>query len=120
MDEIIKAMNVHLKKKEAVRISKLANLEDKVQEQMTKRITERGDCFSNKDLLDYYKVIHDIINKEDFEDTAIQAKQIQVNQQVNISLDRPTMSREERMQVANVVKDILDRAKNSGQVTGLS
>jgi len=77
---------------------------------MTKRVTEKGNCFSNKDLLDYFKAMDDAINKIDGTQE-IQVPQVNVNQQVNINMDKPSMSREEKMQVVDAVKAILARVQ---------
>jgi len=109
--EITTILNAHLQKKDIIRKSQLSDLQDRVQEQMEKRITERGDCFSNKDLLDYLKVIDDTVNK--IGEVEIKPTQIKVtNQQLNINLDKPQMSREEKTQVVDAVKAILQRVQS--------
>ena len=113
--EITNILNAHIQKKNMVRKTQLLELEDKIQSQMEKRITEKGDCFSHKDLLDYFKVVDDTVNKIDSSEDAI-VPQIKVtNQQLNINLDKPTMSREEKTQVVDAVKAILERVQQEQQ-----
>ena len=101
-----------MSKKEAIRAEKLSQLQDKVYDQMSKRIENKGDCFSNKDLLEYFKTIDATVNKVDINSENITIPQIQVtNQQLNINLDKPQMSRDEKLQVIDAVKAILNKVQ---------
>lgn len=79
--DIIDVMNLHLKKKEIIRASVLANTQDKIVDQITKRV-DRPDNFSNKDLIEYYRTVEDNLTKKPIDE--IQVPRIQVNQQFNI------------------------------------
>ena len=60
--DLVSLFNWHMSKKNVSRILKLNNLYDKVSEQMEVRLTNRGDQFSNSDLIDYMKAIQGAID----------------------------------------------------------
>lgn len=109
--DIVRQMNAHLQKKDMIRKTELSDLQDKITEQITKRITEMGDCFSNKDLLDYFKTMEDSINKIDPNATIPEAPQIKVDQRLTINMDKPELSRQEKLQVVDAVRSILARVQ---------
>lgn len=109
---IIDLFNLNIKKKDVIRISRLNDLQDKVYEQLDKRITFNADTFSNKDLLDYYKVFQDTINKADTASDNIVEPRIQLNQNnVNVSIGQP-LDRDSRQNILDAVNKVLQKAQN--------
>ena len=107
LDDIINIFNLNIKRKDIVRTSKLNDLQDKIADQMTLRLTEKANEFSNKDLLDYFKVLQDTINKSDNSLESIDTPAIQINQQqININ-EETELNRESREKVKNAVANFL-------------
>lgn len=112
INKIIDIFNLNIKKKEIVRSGKLSQLQDKISEQMAERIGQHGGEFSNKDLLDYFKVIQDTLNKQDNSLDSINTPAIQINQQnqVNISMmPEDNLNRDSKDRVTSAIRAILDR-----------
>lgn len=110
MKNIIDLFNLNIQKKNVIRISKLNNLQDKVYNQIEKRLETYPDNFSNKDLLDYFKTFQDTIDKSNISTEELKIPTIQVNQQ-NINISNG-LSIESRKRVADTVKNILDKYKS--------
>ena len=107
LDDIINIFNLNIKRKDIVRTSKLNDLQDKIADQMALRLTEKANEFSNKDLLDYFKVLQDTINKSDNSLESIDTPAIQINQQqININ-EETELNRESREKVKNAVANFL-------------
>ena len=107
LDDIINIFNLNIKRKDIVRTSKLNDLQDKIADQMALRLTEKANEFSNKDLLDYFKVLQDTINKSDNSLESIDTPAIQINQQqINIG-EESELNRESREKVKNAVANFL-------------
>ena len=107
LDDIINIFNLNIKRKDIVRTSKLNDLQDKIADQMTLRLTEKANEFSNKDLLDYFKVLQDTINKSDNSLESIDTPAIQINQQqINIG-EETELNRASREKVKNAVASFL-------------
>ena len=113
---IIDLFNINIKKKDIIRTSKLNELQDRVYEQLDKRLTTNADEFSNKDLLDYFKVIQETINKSDVNSEDVITPKIQLNQNnLNINMG-PVLNRDSRQNVLDAVKKILEnQAVSEGQ-----
>ncbi len=110
LNNIINVFNLNIKRKDMVRTSKLNDLQDKITAQIATRLEKNAGEFSNKDLLDYFKVLQDTISKSDNSLKSIDTPAIQINQQqINIGTDK--LNRESREKVKNVVSQIL---MNSG------
>ena len=103
--------NINQNKKTMVRIDKLSGLQDHLVDQFAKRVAERPDEISNKELMDGIRIVQDIIERgqkqvEEVEQTQI----IQFNQQnnsVNIGEDSTRLSKESRDRVKNAVLSLL-------------
>lgn len=108
LKNIINLFNINIKKKDILRASKLNDLQDKTLEQIAERIEKTPDLFSNKDLLDYYKVMQDTLNKADTSTDNL--PNIQINQ--NIVNMTPTIDRESKERVIQAVKEILAKENN--------
>ena len=103
--------NINQNKKTMVRIDKLSGLQDHLVDQFAKRVAERPDEISNKELMDGIRIVQDIIERgqkqvEEVEQTPL----IQFNQQnnsVNIGEDSTKLSKESRDRVKNAVLSLL-------------
>ena len=105
---IIDLFNLNIQKKNVIRNNKLAELQDKISDQMQKRVEKNADAFSNSDLLDYFKTVQSTIanSKTSSEDikVPIQITQQQVNVTVGDELDR-----ESKQRVINAIQSILNK-----------
>lgn len=103
--------NVNQNKKTLVRIDKLSGLQDNLVNQFVKRINERPDEISNKELMDGLKIVQDIIERGQRQVSETEpAPLIQVNQQtnsVNIGNKAEGLNREARERVKNAVLGLL-------------
>ena len=108
MKNIINLFNLNIKKKDIVRTVKLNDLQDKVYDQMNKRLTQKADEFSNADLLSYYKTIQESINKSDTTLDKVDTPAIQIVQnQLNINQENDELSRESKKKVIDLVQKFM-------------
>ena len=109
MKNIINLFNLNIKKKDIVRTAKLNDLQDKVYDQMNKRLTHKADEFSNADLLSYYKTIQESINKSDTTLDKVDTPAIQIVQnQLNINQENDELSRESKKKVIDLVQKLMN------------
>lgn len=106
--------NLNMAKKNAVRIAKLQNLLDSVNDQAIDRFTNHPSEFSNKEILDYMKAVQDQINSsQQALEEAGDKPMIQINNQkneVNINVENPALqSRESRERVVHAVDALLQQ-----------
>ena len=104
--------NVNQNKKTMVRMDKLSGLQDGLVDQFVKRIQERPDEISNKELMDGLRIVQDIIERGQRQITEADQPQplIQINQQNNsLSVGDGTteLNRESREKVKNAVLGFL-------------
>lgn len=112
LQNIINIFNLNIKKKDILRTSKLSDLQDLVFEQMQERLSQNAHAFSNKDLLDYFKVVQDTINKTDKTLNDVDVNSIQITQnQLNVNIDDNKLTRESRAKVLDTVNAILNKTK---------
>lgn len=110
LKDVIDLFNLNLKKKDILRSSKLSDIQDKISEQIATRIDKRANEFSNADLLNYFKVVQDIIARSDNSLENIKTPSIQINQQNNVSIDIDNvkkLNKESRDKVVDAVQSIL-------------
>jgi hypothetical protein len=104
--------NINQNKKTMIRIDKLSGLQDNLVDQFVKRIAERPDEISNKELMDGLKVVQDIIERGQKQVEGVdQTPLIQINQQtnsVNIGDNTANLNRESREKVKNAVLSLLN------------
>ena len=104
--------NINQNKKTMIRIDKLSGLQDNLVDQFAKRISERPDEISNKELMDGIKIVQDIIERGQKQVEGVnQTPLIQFNQQnnsVTIGDDTPQLSKESRDRVKNAVLSLLN------------
>ena len=104
--------NVNQNKKTMVRIDKLSGLQDGLVDQFVKRIRERPDEISNKELMDGLRIVQDIIDRGQRQISEIDQPQplIQINQQnnsVNMGEGTTELNRESRERVKKAVLGLL-------------
>lgn len=109
LKELIDLFNLNLKKKNIIRSEMLSDVQDKIVDQMSKRIENRPDEFSNADLLNYHKVVQDTLQKTDNNIDDIDVPQIQINQQFNVNnADTDSFDKESRKKILSIVQTILE------------
>lgn len=117
LQQVVDLFNLNIKRKDVLRTGKLSELQDKVAEQMEARIVDHADEFSNKDLLDYFKLIQDTIDKSGNIITQENIPAIQINQQnVNIQVGDTTLSSQSREKVMDRVRDVLAQLQKQPQI----
>lgn len=106
--------NINQNKKTMVRMDKLSGLQDGLVDQFVKRIAERPDEISNKELMDGLRIVQDIIERGQRQVSGVDqpVPMIQVNQQ-NTSINVGTtegneLNRESRERVKNAVLGLLN------------
>ena len=104
--------NVNQNKKTLVRMDKLSGLQDGLVDQFVKRIAERPDEISNKELMDGLKIVQDILERGQRQVSETDQPQplIQINQQnnsVNVGEGSTELNRESRERVKNAVLGLL-------------
>ena len=104
--------NLNQNKKTMVRMDKLSGLQDGLVDQFVKRISERPDEISNKELMDGLKIVQDIIERgqRQISETDQVQPLIQINQQnnsVNVGDSATELNRESRERVKNAVLGLL-------------
>lgn len=108
MKNIINLFNLNIKKKDIVRTARLNDLQDKIYDQMDKRISLKSDEFSNADLLNYYKTIQESINKADTTLDKVDTPSIQIVQnQLNIQQKDSSLDRDSRLKVVDLVNKFM-------------
>lgn len=104
--------NINQNKKTMIRIDKLSGLQDHMVDQFAKRIAERPDEISNKELMDGIRIVQDIIERGQKQVEGVnQTPLIQFNQQnnsVNIGDNGPQLNKESRDRVKNAVLSLLN------------
>lgn len=110
--------NLNIRKKNVVRVVKMAGLLDNVTDKVIERFEKTPDNFSNEDLLKYMQVTENALDKasknlELVEETP--AIQLQQNNQVNINIDRG-LNRDSRAKVTEAVDAILKKLQNNEQI----
>lgn len=117
LQQVVDLFNLNIKRKDVLRTGKLSELQDKVAEQMEARIVDHADEFSNKDLLDYFKLIQDTIDKSGNIITQENIPAIQINQQnVNIQVGDTTLSSQSREKVMDRVRDVLAQLQTQPEI----
>ena len=110
LQKVVDLFNLNIKKKDIIRAGQLSELQDKISQQMADRVNNHAGEFSNKDLLDYFKVIGETLNKSDTLITPENMPAIQVNQQnVHINVGDTELSRDSKEKVMSKVQEILSR-----------
>ena len=119
--QLIDIFNLNIRKKDIIRATKLSTLQDKVVNEMSERIINHSDNFSNKDLFDYFKTIQDTQNKTDtsIDTVNIPIPTIQINHnEVNMNSDS-MLSRESKNKVSQTVQKLLKELADKSEEENL-
>lgn len=113
--------NMNIAKKSALRIIKLNSLLDSVTDQAIRRFEKKPDEVSNKEILDYMKVVQDSIKNSQADLAVLEDPKplIQINNQkneVNVVNVTPTLTREGRERVTDAVMSLLAQLKKAEPV----
>lgn len=106
LDQILVNFNENLKKKALIRANKLSDLQDSITSQVEKRLSKHADEFSNRDLIDYFKVFQDTLSKASIDSQSIPNIQITQNQ-LNIGINSSEFDQDERKRILTAVRQIL-------------
>jgi len=109
---IIDLFNLNIKKKDAIRNSKLSELQDKISEQMQERIEKNADAFSNKDLLDYFKTIQETLKNSSVSSDDLKVPVQIAQQQINVNIQEQTLDRESKNKVLAAIRSILNKEQS--------
>jgi hypothetical protein len=102
--------NMNQNKKTMVRMDKLSGLQDNLVDQFVRRIAERPDEISNKELMDGLKIVQDILERGQRQVSGADEPQpfIQINSQDNsVNVGATELPRESRDKVKNAVLGLL-------------
>lgn len=103
-------------KKQVLRSMAYDDLLDHINDQMAERIIQRGDQFSNKDLLDYANSVTAHLEKAQKQIAGVDdIPIIQLNQQNNTVITE-VLDSESQRRVESVIEAILKRAKESSSI----
>lgn len=117
LKDLTQLFNFNQAKKNLLRLQKLSVLNDDVVSKIERRLLERPDDFSNKDLLDYLQVINNVLDKQSkSQDDVLDKPMItyQQNNQVNVNIAND-LTRESRDKITDLISEIL----NSGNLEDL-
>lgn len=114
---LIKLFNLAQAKKNVIRVLKLNELLDTVQDEMIERFRKNPDEFTNGDLLNYFQVSQSAIDRANKSLNLVdEMPAIQVNQ-VNIVNTPESITRESREKVTQFVQNILSGLKIDKEAT---
>lgn len=112
LQTIVDMFNLNIKKKNMLRTTRISEIQDSIVSQIFQRVSSRPDEFSNTDLINYFKVMQETLQKNP-SDTELPTIHINQNNQVNINMDNQGLDRMSRERVANAIRNILSQAKES-------
>lgn len=113
--QIIDIFNLNLKKRDVIRASKLEDLQDLISEQMKLRLEKRAGEFSNKDLVDYFKVINDTLNKTNTDSSTVPQIQVNQNTQVNIT-DSIISNKDSRTKILDAIRATIHKMEEQTEI----
>jgi hypothetical protein len=115
LKNLTRLFEINQAKKNALRIVKLNTLLDKVNDQAIERFEKRPYEISNKELLDYMKVVQEQIhNSQDTLSKIDQSPAIQINQQnnsINVNVGQEAIDRDSKERVIDAVTKLLKAVK---------
>lgn len=113
IQRLTQLFNVNQMKKDALRVLKLNEILDRLDDQVAERVENHPDQFSNADLLNYVNAIQQNISKSAQNvGTLNQTPLIQFNQQNNINVDGEVLNRESREKIVDIVRQFLNSDKS--------
>lgn len=119
--QLLDLFNVNIAKKNVLRMLKLSKLLDKVDDETVRRMVERPDSITTKELMDLMTLLQNSIDKihQSVEDAKDTQTTIQWNQQnnstININVNKDGeqgLNRDSRAKVVDFIQKILNDAKN--------
>lgn len=115
LEKELELFNINQTKKNALRIIKLENLLDKVEDQAIERFQKRPDQVSNKELLDYMNVVSNQIDRAQRSvDNITATPAITVNNKtntVNVNMGGPELDRDSKERVMDAISNLLKQVK---------
>lgn len=116
LKNLINLFNLNIKKKEILRKETLSELQDQTINQIQKRIENRPDEFTNKELVDYMKTFSELLDKNtSLVDDDLNTIQLNNASEVNINIGTEYLSRDSRQRISSVVSDILNSINKEQQ-----
>ena len=108
VQNIINAFNANIKKKDVLRALKISSLQDKITDEIDRRVSSRGDEFSNRDLLDYYKTLQTALDNTAYGGKDLSVPSIQINSNtINLDSTSSPLNRESRQKVFDAVQSLI-------------
>lgn len=108
LKELMHIFNLNQAKKNALRVLKLNNLLDKVQDSMIDRFDKRPGEFSNTDLINYMNTVQSAIDRANKSLNLIDESPAITLNQVNVNVNEDTvLSRESREKITNAINALL-------------
>ena len=117
--EMINLFNINMAKKNTLRVLKVNELLDKVNDEAIKRIDESSDLIRDGDLLNYMKAAQLQIDKSMENIKSINdVPPIQLNQDnsVNINIGDTELSKDSRERVLKAVQEFLMQSENNTEI----
>lgn len=106
IQSIVNIFNQNLKKKEILRAGKLSELQDKIVDQVEKRLDKYSDEFSNRDLIEFFKTFQGTLSITD--KTIENIPQISITQnQLNVNIEPPEFDQDSRQRILNAVRQLM-------------
>lgn len=116
--KIINYFNANIKKKDILRALKVSDLQDKITNEIDKRISNRSGEFNNKDLLDYYKVLQSTIDSAAYGNKDLSVPTIQINSNiVNVDKYDVELNRESRRKIFDAVKALISNTNSDIEIS---
>lgn len=115
LKNIIDLFNLNIHKKDLLRSVKIDTLQDKIVDQIEKRMDKYSGEFSNKDLIDYFKLLSDSKYKSSEAINSTSIPVITYNNQVNINME-DSFDRDARKRILDAVNSIVADVTASSEV----
>lgn len=115
LKNVIDLFNLNIHKKDLLRSVKIDTLQDKIVDQIEKRMDRYSGEFSNKDLIDYFKLLSDSKYKSSESISSTSIPVITYNNQVNINME-DSFDRDARKRILDAVNSIVADVTASSEV----
>lgn len=115
LKNVIDLFNLNIHKKDLLRSVKIDALQDKIVDQIEKRMDRYSGEFSNKDLIDYFKLLSDSKYKSSESISSTSIPVITYNNQVNINME-DSFDRDARKRILDAVNSIVADVTASSEV----
>ena len=117
--EMINLFNINMAKKNTLRVIKVNELLDKVNDEAIRRLDDYPELMNHSDLLNYMKSAQLQLDKSMENIKSInEVPSIQLNQDnsVNINIEKSELSRDSRERVLKAVQDFLAQSENTDNI----